>query len=410
MVLKTFYKYILGVLVLLINFPGAVLSEDIGEGRVEVPDIIVSDIEHEITLSYDKKGKVDITVNGERKQVNFEEGKAVFKHRFEKGDETLKISVDGHQLKKQVNPIPLWLSIVPPLLAIFMALIFKEVIFSLFVGIFFGSAVIGGYQDGFWGIFSGFFMVIDTYIIGALQDSGHLSVILFSSIIGAVVALISKNGGMQGVVNKISRFARTVRSGQFTTWLLGISIFFDDYANTLVVGNTMRPVTDRLRISREKLSYLVDSTAAPIAAVAFVTTWIGAELGYIQDGLDKINADNEVIQEGTYAIFMNSLQYSFYPILTLIFIFMLIMMRRDYGPMHKAEKRAGLEENNEQEEQKEDTSGESEMKALSPDEGTPQRWWNAVLPVLVIIFGTIAGLVYTGKTACLDILRSNGYT
>ena len=90
---------------------------------------------------------------------------------------------------------------------------------------------------------------------------------------------------MQGVINFLAKYARSPRSGQLVTWMLGIMVFFDDYANTLVVGNTMRPVTDKLRISREKLAYIVDSTAAPVAAIAFVTTWIGAELSYIQASL-----------------------------------------------------------------------------------------------------------------------------
>ena len=294
---------------------------------------------------------------------------------------------------KRPSIIPLWMSILPPLIAIFLALIFKEVIFSLMSGIFIGSAIMGVYAEGFVGIFTGFFKIIDTYLLNALNDSGHLSVILFSLIIGGIVAVISRNGGMQGIVNSISRFANTARNGQLATWALGIAIFFDDYANTLVVGNTMRAVTDKLKVSREKLAYIVDSTAAPVSAIAFVTTWIGAELNYISGGLDNINAKGVEISDGPYSIFLNSLQYSFYPILTLFFIFYLVYRGKDYGPMLKAERRARKGEIINPEA---NTGDLTELKDLEPEVGTEPKGYNAVIPVLVIVFGTLLGLLYTG--------------
>lgn len=289
--------------------------------------------------------------------------------------------------------IPLWMSIIPPLFAIFLALVFKEVIFSLVSGIFIGAAIMGFYADGFVGIFTGFFRIIDTYVINALNDSSHLSVIVFSIIIGGIVALISKNGGMQGIVNRVSKVANSARNGQLATWGLGILIFFDDYANTLVVGNTMRAITDKLRISREKLAYIVDSTAAPVSAIAFVTTWIGAELGYISDGLDVINANGIVISEGVYSIFLSSLAYSFYPFLTIFFIFYIIYRGKDFGPMLKAERRArrGDVINPEV-----NTGDLTEMEDLKPVEGIRFRARNAVIPVAVIVLGTLIGLLFTG--------------
>ena len=323
-----------------------------------------------------------------------------FQHRFIRG-ETLKI--DGYVFNQpESNVIPLWLSILPPLFAIFFALVYKEVIFSLFSGIFLGGAIIGYYAAGFKGIFIGFLSVIDTYILNALSESSHVSVILFSVMIGGIVALISRNGGMKGIVNGIVRYAKNARSGQLTTFFLGISIFFDDYANSLVVGNTMRAITDKLKISREKLAYIVDSTAAPVAAIAFVTTWIGAELGYIQNGLTKINTDGTEISEGVYSIFLNSLSYSFYPILTLFFMFYLIWRRRDFGPMLKAEKRARHDEVVNSEDNSADLT---EMEDLEPVPDIPLRAINAVLPVLTIVFGTLIGLLFTG----FDSLQSSLY-
>ncbi|MBA2582876.1 MAG: Na+/H+ antiporter NhaC family protein [Bacteroidetes bacterium] len=282
------------------------------------------------------------------------------------------------------------MSILPPLVAILMALFFREVISSLFLGIFIGTGIIHFYLHGITGIFSGFLAVLDTYILKSLENWDHLSIIIFSMIIGSMVTVISKNGGMQGVVDKISVYAKTALSGQITTYFLGIVIFFDDYANTLVVGNTMRPVTDRLNISREKLSYIVDSTAAPIAAIAFVTTWIGAQLGYIKDSIGVIDG----LDESAYSVFINSLQFAFYPIFTLFFILVLILKARDFGPMLKAERRArGIAGNSIHN----TLSGDNEeLASLEPVKGITAKWYNAVIPVLVVIFGTIAGLLYTG--------------
>jgi Na+/H+ antiporter NhaC len=219
-----------------------------------------------------------------------------------------------------------------------------------------------------------------------------------------MVAVISRNGGMAGVVNSLSRYANTPRSSQFITWLLGVAIFFDDYANTLIVGNTMRSVTDSFRISREKLAYIVDSTAAPVAAVAFITTWIGAELGFIESGLTKLNTfDMEI---SAYSLFLSSLKYSFYPVMTLAFILMLIYTQRDYGPMYKAETRArttgrvsaALSEDED----------EPNMEDLSPVKGAPKRWQHAVFPVLTVIIMTILGLVATGMNTTYDDLVATG--
>jgi Na+/H+ antiporter NhaC len=227
---------------------------------------------------------------------------------------------------------------------------------------------------------------------------------LFSVLIGSVVAVISKNGGMQGVVNKLVRFAKTRKSGMLTTYFLGIAIFFDDYANTLVVGNTMRSVTDKLRISREKLAYIVDSTAAPIAAVAFITTWIGAELTYISGGVEKIQAMGGTINESAYSIFVNSLAYSFYPIFTLFFMFFLLYKGRDFGSMYHAEKKA-LEEGVEA-----SLKSSVDVDEFNPVPGAKIRSFNAIIPILFIVLGTFIGLIYTGLQTTYDQLLELGFT
>jgi len=328
-------------------------------------------------------------------------------------DENIVVQLGDHEFQGDIHPIPAWTSILPPLFAIVFALLFKEVLTALFLGIFIGTGIMGIYiEDSFIGIFTGFFKIIDTYIISALNDSGHLSVIVFSMIIGGVVAIISRNGGMQGVVNRISKIANNARNGQLATYILGVVIFFDDYANTLVVGNTMRPVTDRLKISREKLSYLVDSTAAPVAAIAFVTTWIGAELGYVSSGIENINANGELITESTYSVFMNSLAYSFYPIFTLIFMFMLVYMNRDFGPMLKAERRArttGAVSAHQLENDENQNKVNDEMEQFNSIQNIKHRSFNAILPIAAIIFGTMIGLYLTGKSATDEADLGKGF-
>ncbi|PLX16313.1 MAG: sodium:proton antiporter, partial [Marinilabiliales bacterium] len=299
--------------------------------------------------------------------------------------------ISGFTYTKKVNPIPIWFSIIPPLIAILFSLIFKEVFTALFIGILVGTATMFWYQDTALipAIFKGMFAIVDTYIIEALTESGHMAIIIFSMLIGAMVNIITRNGGMKGIVNILSKYASSPRSGQFVTWLLGIAIFFDDYANTLVVGNTMRPVTDKLKISREKLAYIVDSTAAPITAIAFVTTWIGAELSYIQDGISTIGID-----ESPYGIFISSLAYSFYPIFALLFILILIRKQVDYGSMYHAEKKASESDINEKDDDSNTFS--NKLNELEVPEHIKPRWFNAAIPVFIVIFGTFAGLLYTG--------------
>ena len=281
--------------------------------------------------------------------------------------------------------MPLWMSILPPLVAILCALLLREVLSSLFLGIFTGAAIMAYYSGaGVAGAAAtGLLHTVDTYVIGALNDSDHLHIIVFTMLIGAMVRIVTAGGGMRGIVGWLARRARTARSGQLATFLISMLIFFDDYAATLVVGNTMRPITDRLKISREKLAYLVDSTSAPMVAVAFVTTWIGAELSYIQSGIETIGID-----ESAYSVFLHSLGFSFYPLLTLFFVVLLIASRRDFGSMLKAERAAR-------------SRADAEVVAEEPDAQDKPHAIDALLPILVLIVGTVVSLVATGYDAAV---------
>lgn len=375
--------------------------------KVILPEVMIQSVESEIKVEWQGEDpevvegfEQEITVGDSIRKLAFENGVATFTYPFRSTEKLTFAAGDDVIYETPIRTLPLWLSILPPLIAIALALIFREVITSLLVGIFSGAAILHVYISGVMGIGKGLLAVLDTYLLNALADSSHLSVILFSMLIGALVAVISKNGGMQGVVNGVAKYANNAKSGQIATWFLGVAIFFDDYANTLIVGNTMRPVTDRLRISREKLSYIVDSTAAPVAAIAFVTTWIGAELGYIKDGIDKVAVDGFDMPD-PYSIFVSSLQYSFYPIFTLAFMLMLILRNRDFGPMWKAEMRARKTGQVSAPKKREalDKEKAQELDDLEPVRGATPRAFNAIIPIAVMIVGTVVGLMYTGIDA-----------
>src|SRR5690606_4832869 len=148
-------------------------------------------------------------------------------------------------------------------------------------------------------------------------------------------------------VEAMRPLATSPRRGLFFTWLAGIAIFFDDYANTLIVGNTMRPVTDRLRVSREKLAYIVDSTAAPVAAIAVISTWVGFEISLIGDAMQTSAAQTtdpvlreQLLGANPFSVFLHSIPYLFYPIFAVLFVLLTIVTRRDFGAMLRAETRA----------------------------------------------------------------------
>jgi len=399
MVLRRTLYYILTCLFLMLALQGRSSEEDhikIKKFRIELPEIIIQHISSDIIIHkfQDEADTLEqaylLSINNNTQYIQFNNGVARVPYSFSK-EENLVITIDDFLFEKGITPIPLWMSILPPLIAILFALLFREVFSALFIGMLVGTTIISYYSGSYFiiAIFQGILSIIDTYIIESMTEYGHLAIIIFSMLIGGMVNLIGKNGGMNDIVTKLSRYATNSVRGQFVTWVMGVMIFFDDYANTLIVGNTMRPMTDRLRISREKLAYLVDSTAAPVAAVAFISTWIGAELSYIEDGIKTIGLDSS-----PYAVFINSLAYSFYPIFTLVFILFLIFRKVDFGPMVKAEKRARDGEPSHAESSQQGFSSKNHDMELP--ENIKPRWFNAMIPVLVIVLGTITGLLYTG--------------
>ncbi len=292
---------------------------------------------------------------------------------------------------------PGWLSLVPPLVAILLALWTREVVLSLFAGVWMGALFLAGFDP-----LSGTAGALD-FLIDALTDPDHMAIVAFSLLLGGMVGVMSRSGGTKGVVDVLERFATDRTRGQLLTWFSALLIFFDDYANTLIRGNALRPMTDRLDISREKLAYIVDSTAAPLAVSAVVTTWIGFEITQIRDALASLaaqTADPELAQQlqvgadNAFTIFLHSIPYLFYPIFALGFVLMVVLMRRDFGPMYHAERRAasggGLLRPGAM------PAADTSLEVLQASDDQPHRWYNAGVPVLAVVVVALASLWGTG--------------
>ncbi len=316
----------------------------------------------------------------------------------------LPLTVQLGQVSEEVSRpfAPGWFSLAPPVVAILLALLFKEVITALLAGVWLGALAVAGYDP-----LSAAWRTIDLYAVPALGDmeGGHTQIVVFSLLLGGLVGIVSRNGGTQGIVDAVSPFASTSRRGKIATWIAGLAIFFDDYANTLIVGNTMRPITDRLKISREKLAYIVDSTAAPVAALFPISTWVGYEISLIADGM-SIAAQQPGVDPALaatltsispFAVFISTIPYRFYALLALAFVFLTSVMNRDFGPMAAAERRAasggGLHRSGAQ------LPVDMTESQVTPPEGVRPRWHNAAIPIITVILVVLGGLYTSGRAS-----------
>lgn len=315
--------------------------------------------------------------------------------RDQPGVVTLRVSSRGEVIDQRSLPVlPAWVSVLPPLVAIALSFLLRSVIPSLFAGLLVGAWLINGMT---WqGAFSGFFDSVTVYVLDTMTDPDHGAIILFTLLIGGMVGLVSRNGGMVGIVNRIIPLAKTPKRGQAAIAGLGLAIFFDDYANTMIVGNASRPVSDHLRLSREKLAYLVDSTAAPVATVAVITTWIGFQVGLIEDAV----RDLEGIDQAAYALFLHSIPYSFYPFLAVFFVFLVAFSGRDFGPMYQAEIRART--TGQVSRFPATSSAGNAMEEFDHGGDIPCRAINALLPIAALVFGVILGIYVSGEGSTLQ--------
>ncbi len=302
------------------------------------------------------------------------------------GSHSLQLTAAGARAEASIRVIPAWFSILPPLVAIGLALVTKEVLLSLFLGVFSGALFLYNWQP-----LTALARTIDHYIASSVADPNQAAILVFTTLLGGMVGLINKSGGTLGIVNKIRPFATSPQRGQFATWALGIMIFFDDYANTLIVGSTMRPITDRLKISREKLAYIVDSTAAPVASISPISSWIGFEVGLIAAAFAVVD-----IPFNAYTTFVASIPYRFYPIFALVLGFTIAVTGRDFGPMLKAERRARRTGKLLADDAVPLANFNTDI--LEPPPGAPRRAINAVVPILAVIGITIAGMYSSGSS------------
>lgn len=229
-----------------------------------------------------------------------------------------------------------WYSVVPPVLAIILAFLTRHVILSLGVAIVVGGFLnavpkapleASAWQEGF--------ASIGNSLYSTVIDPGNLIILAFIPPIFVMIQLIMVSGGFRGIILRLLKFIKGKKSAQLATVLMGILCFIDDYANAIVVGSMMQPVTDRFRISREKLAFLVDATSAPVSGLAMVSTWIAYEVGLFSDIADKLG-----IERNGYSMFFDALHFRFYCLLMLGFVVLHVLLCRDFGPMRKAEERA----------------------------------------------------------------------
>lgn len=273
------------------------------------------------------------------------------------------------------------LSLLPPLVAIVLAVWTKRVILALFAGVWIGGVMVAGGNP-----IVGTTQTLE-WVVGSVTDDWNARILIFDFLIGAGVGLVYKSGAVHALAASLAKRVKSSRGASLLGWLLGVLVFFDDYTNTIVVGNTMRPITDRTRVSREMLAYIDDSTAAPVAGLALISTWIGYELAMIGRGFTSAKVDY-----GTYDAWLSSVPYRFYSILAILLVFIVAYTHRHYGPMLKAEYRARTTG-------KVLRDGAKPLMSTETDLGAPKRngnLWDFVIPILVLVGVSMVGLWYTG--------------
>ncbi len=269
-----------------------------------------------------------------------------------------------------------FLSLVPPLVAIVLCILLRQAVIALLAGIFVGAFLL--YDFSPW---TAFFRTFDEILLQTFIDADNAVVLFFTVLTGGVTGILSGSPAARRLIAYLATRLRHRGKAMVTIWLSGVLFFIDDYANCLVVGNAYRGLCDRLRISREKLAYLVDTTAAPVTSLALVSTWIGVEISLINDSLQAYGN-----QEYTgYSLFLFSIPYRFYPVLAMVFCLMVCYTGRDIGSMRIAEKRAM----------------ESESEIEDPFDSEPgtgvDRWSYLVfLPLLVLVISSVALLLWHG--------------
>ena len=284
-------------------------------------------------------------------------------------------------------------TLIPPIVAILLAFITKNVVISLFIGVLSGGFILNLTGFNVFGALTQAFLDFINRALNSLSDPWNAGIVMQVLVIGGVINLVAKMGGAKAIAEALAKKAKTAKSAQLITWFLGICVFFDDYANSLIVGPIMRPVADKMKISRERLAFIIDATAAPIAGLAIISTWIGLEVSLISEGFESIG-----VEASGFGVFLQTIPYRFYNILILAFIVITIITLREFGPMRKAEisARKLKDLNNE-----EVAVTSSHMDELEPKEGVKLSIWNAIVPIGALIISAIVAFYYSGYSSIM---------
>ena len=284
-------------------------------------------------------------------------------------------------------------TLIPPIVAIVLAFITKNVVISLFIGVLSGGFILNLTGFNVFGALTQAFLDFIDRALNSLADPWNAGIIMQVLVIGGVINLVAKMGGAKAIAEALAKKAKTAKSTQLITWFLGICVFFDDYANSLIVGPIMRPVADKMKISRERLAFIIDATAAPIAGLAIISTWIGLEVSLISEGFETIG-----VEASGFVVFLQTIPYRFYNILILAFIVITTITLREFGPMRKAEIAARKSK---------DLAGEevvatsSHMDELEPKEGVKLSIWNAIVPIGALIISSVVAFYYSGYSTIM---------
>ena len=266
-------------------------------------------------------------------------------------------------------------ALVPAIIAIALALITKEVYSSLFIGILVGGVLYSGFS--FTGTMEHVFV---DGMIGQLADSWNVGILIFLVVLGTIVMLMNRAGGSAAFGRWAVAHVKTKTGAQIATIVLGILIFIDDYFNCLTVGSVMRPLTDKHKVSREKLAYLIDATAAPVCIIAPISSWAAAVTGFV-DGANGLT------------LFIRAIPYNFYALLTIVMMLTLALRNFDYGTMRLAEMHVNMS----------DHAGKTPSSSITGAEDQPMppvsgkgKVIHLVLPIVVLIICCVIGMIYTG--------------
>jgi len=277
------------------------------------------------------------------------------------------------------------LSLVPPLAVIILALLTEQVLLSFFIAIWLGGII---YANG--NPISGFIKAME-WMVAGLGNSWNAGMFILTLGLAGVLAVTIKSGGAHGIAKALSKYATNRRRAMLLTYLFGWIIFVSDYINDIVVGSVMQPVAREKRISSEKLSYLVDTTASPVSAIAVISAWIGFMIGLINSAYNELG----ITQESAYMGFLYSIPFNLYCIIVLILTAYIVLSGRDWGPMLKAELRAIKEGKYTSDEASPLIPG-GLFEILKPDEKTPKRAINFVVPILSLLLIIFVGAWFLG--------------